>query len=383
MADEVKASIGLGNLKHALKVTAMANSKASLIPTLQGVRMEQIDNGLALEATDLDVFIRVVLPELDGPQQPIITPAEKFNAWAKLLDGDKVQIHAKGNTYHSAGTGPARVTMQCGRAHATLPVIPAANWPSNDIYSLKADGITLTQGAFARALSFAQIAVSDESSRYTLNGIQMEGDGSKLQLVSTEGHCLVLYTVPCEEKVNILLPGRLVKVLLPLLTDEDGGVDLTFTDTQILASIDAETKMYVGSPRMNGQFPNWQAIMPRDKRTDVKVKVSDLSQSLERCALLSDEKTGAIDLTFTPDELTLHAANAQSGEADETVPFEGVLKDDFKTRVNADFLRVLAKKLSGELTICIPASNQKALFMKAEPHEGETLGYVVMPMRMS
>ncbi len=39
----------------------------------------------------------------------------------------------------------------------------------------------------------------------------------------------MLYTVPCEEKVNLLLPGRLVKVLLPLLTDEDGGVDLTFT----------------------------------------------------------------------------------------------------------------------------------------------------------
>lgn len=374
MADEVKASITLGNLKHALKTTAMANSKASLIPTLQGVRMEQIDNGLALEATDLDVFIRVVLPELGGPQQPIVTPAEKFHAWTKLLDGQDVTISANS----------ARATVKCGRAKAVLPLIPAANWPSNDIYSLKADGITLTQGAFARALSFAQIAVGSDDSRFTLNGIQVQGDGSKLCAVATEGHCLVLYTVPCEEKINLLLPGRLVKVLLPLLTDADGGVDLAFSDTQILASIDADTKMYVGSPRMNGKFPNWEMIMPRDPRTDVKVKVSDLATSLERCALLSDEKTGAIDLTFTGGELILHAADAQRGEADETVPVEGTLTDDFKTRLNADFLRALAKKLSGgELTIAIPEKNDKAMLFKAEPHEGETLGYVVMPMRLN
>lgn len=372
MTDEVKASISLGNLKHALKITAMASGKASVIPTLQGVRMEQISTGLALEATDLDVFVRVVLPELGGPEKPLITPAEKFHAWAKLLDGQDVTLTANST----------RATVKCGRAKAVLPLIPANNWPSNEIYNLKADGTTLTQGALARALSFAQIAVSNEASRYTLNGIQIQSDGSKLSVVATEGHCLMLYTVPCEEKINLLLPGRLVKVLLPLLTDEDGGVDLTFSDTQILASIDAETKLYVGSPRMNGQFPNWQAIMPRDKRMDVKVKVADLSQSLERCALLTDEKSGAIDLTFIGQELTIHAANALHGEADEVVSYEGALKDEFKTRVNADFLRVLVKKLSGELTVCIPDSNTKALYMTAEPHEGETLGYVVMPMRM-
>ncbi len=166
MADEVKASISLGNLKHALKITALANGKGNVIPTLQGVRMEQISTGLALEATDLDVFIRVVLPELGGPQKPVITPAEKFHAWAKLLDGKDVTLTTSGT----------RATVKCGRAKVVLPLIAHGNWPSNEIFNLKADGVTLTQGAFARALSFAQIAVSDESSRYTLNGIQMQGE---------------------------------------------------------------------------------------------------------------------------------------------------------------------------------------------------------------
>ncbi len=81
---------------------------------------------------------------------------------------------------------------------------------------------------------------------------------------------------------------------------------------------------------MNGEFPNWQSIMPRDKRTDVKVKVADLSLSLERCNLLTDEKSGAVDLIFAGQELTIHAANSLHGEADEVVPYEGTFKDELK-----------------------------------------------------
>jgi|GEM_PF-4032399 len=374
MADELKASISLANLKHALKITGMANGKANIVPIMQGVRMEQISTGLALEATDLDIHIRVVLPELGGPQRPIITPAEKFHAWAKLLDGQDVSITEKQN---------GRAEVRCGRAKAVLPLYPPANWPTNEIYCLEGDPMTLTQGTFARALTFAQISVGDGVQKgFSLDGIQVQGDGTKLQVVSTEGHCLTCYTVPFNEKINLLLPSRFVKVLLPLLTDEDGGVDLVFNDQQILASIDADTKLYIGCPRMAARFPTWESMIPKDARTDVKVKISDLSQSLERCALLTDEKSGAIDLAFADNVLTIHAANAQHGEADETVPYEGALRAEFKTRLNADFLRSLVRKLSDELTIAIPSSNEKAMFFKAEPHKDETLSYVVMPMRM-
>ncbi len=370
--EELKATIGLSNLKHGLKITSMAGSKGSLIPTLQGVRMEQTAAGLELEATDLDVYIRVVLPETGGPEKPIVTPAEKFHAWTKLLSGDDVTLTANG----------ARATVKCGRARAVLPLIAANSWPSSEIYNLKAEGITLTQGVLARALDFAQIAVSKEESRYTLNGVLLQGDGMQLQVVATDGHCLLHYTVPCEEKMTLLLPARLVKILLPLLTEEDGGVDLAFNDSHMLATIDAETKLYVGSPAMKGSFPNWQAVMPSDKRTDIEVPVAELSQSLERCALLSEDHVCAVDLSFEGGELTLHSASAVHGEADETVTYKGALKHPFKTRVNAEFLHALTRKLTGELAISIPASSDKPLYLKAAPHEGETLGYVVMPMRI-
>lgn len=372
MADEIKASIGLGNLKRALKVTAAAHNKATLIPILQGVRIEQRKNGLSFEATDLDLFIRVVLPEMAGPALPIILPADRFAAWAKLLDGDDLTINAT----------TARATIKSGRAKAILPVLPASNWPATSIYDLKTNGLTLTQGALARALTFAQIAVSAEESRYTLEAIELFGDGFVLNVVATDGHRLLCYTVESDETINLLLPARLVKGLLPLLTDEDGGVDLAFSDKQVLASLDADSKIYVGAPRPTGSFPAWQSIMPTDPRTRLTVKVADLALSLDRCALLSDENSRFVDLTFAGGELLLHAADAQNGEADETVSIEGALSHEFKTRICADFLKDLLRKLTGELTIALPEQSTQPLLFTALPHEGETVTYLVMPMRL-
>ena len=66
------------------------------------------------------------------------------------------------------------------------------------------------------------------------------------------------------------------------------------------------------------------------------------------------------------------------------IPYTGELKEDgFKTRLNAAFLRGLVKKLSGDLTIAIPESNDRAMYFKATPHEGESLSYVAMPMRLN
>jgi len=369
--DAQKSSISLASLKHALKVCRVANSKANLIPILSGVRIEQIESGLALEATDLELYIRVVIPELAGPTRAIVTPAEKFAAWTQLLSGETVQISAT----------QKRATVKCGRGKATLPLLSATDWPANDVYALQGATTTLTQGAFARALRFAQITLGEDNPRLALNGVKVIGDGTRLRLVSTDGHCLVLYTLPSEEKIDLLLPARMVKAILPLITDEAGGVDVVFDSRRILASIDADVKTYVGGNQMTGQYPRWEAIMPTDKRSNVTVNAADLLASLERCFVMSDERTSAIDVTFSGGEITLHAADVAHGEADETVPFSGDFTGELRTRINGSFLKVLLRKLDSELVIALPDNNSKALLFKAQPHEGETLDYIIMPMR--
>lgn len=373
----MKGSITVGSLKHALKITGQAITRAALIPILQGVRIEQIATGLAVETTDLDIGIRVVFPELGGPAEPIVTPHEKFSKWANLLSGDVVTMSAT----------EKRATVSCGRAKAVLPLIPASGWPANDVYEMgasdeaKAKGITLTQGAIARGFTMAQIAIDEKETRPGFTCIQMLGDGSTLRFVATEGHSLMLYTVPSAEKIDLLVPSRLAKVVVSLATDEDSGLDLAWDDNRILAAIDAEVKTLVGSKRIAAQFPNWQLVFPKDKRTEITLNASELLDSLDRCALLSDEKSRYVDMTFTDGVLALHSADDLHGEADETVAFTGAIKEEYKTRLNGEFLRKLLRKLDGDLIVALPEKSGAPMLFKAQPHEGETLDYIVMPMR--
>jgi DNA polymerase-3 subunit beta len=370
-APPMKAAITLSNLKHALKIVGVAIERTTSIPILSCVRMEQIPDGLALEATNLEVYVRAVVKELGGPVKPVVIPAEKFTAWTKLLAGDDVKISATDR----------HATMQCGRSRAVLPIVSAANWPSNEVYGMKAEGITLTQGDFARALRFALIAMSTEESRYTLNGVLLQGNGEQLRLVATDGHRLMVYTLPCTEKINLLLPCGFIKALLPLLTDDDGGVDLCFNDRMILSSIDAEMQVYVASTKLTGTFPNWEAVMPSGKRTEITVNAKELLSSLERCGLLSDERSGCVRLTFD-EQITIEASSSESGEATETVSCKGRPEEKLSIGVRGEYLTDLVKRLDGEITISLPNDNQSPLLIKVAPHEGETLGYVVMPMRI-
>jgi DNA polymerase-3 subunit beta len=372
-SEALKASITLANLKHALRITSMANPKASLIPTLQGVRMEQIESGLALEATDLDVAIRVVLPELCGPQKPLITTAAKLTDWAKLLTGDQdVQISADAN----------RATVKCGRAKVQLPVIPASNWPEMP-FDQKLDGVTLTQGPLTRALKFAQVSIGDDEKGYTLSAAHIEGDGKRLQVVATTGHTLMAYSIPSDAKINLLLPARFVKVLLPLLADENGGVELAANEAKIAATIDADFKTQIAHGRLAGQFPKWQSLIPKDPATVVKVKSADLLAPLDRVFLLTDEKGRAVDFVFTQNEITMRAANSADGEAEDSTPCECPLAagEEYKIRLNPVYVRDLLRKLDGEVVIELPAGSGKPALFKAQPHEGESFDYVVMPMR--
>ena len=369
-----KSAITLSNLKHSLRIVSAAVEAKTTMPVLSCLRMEQLNNGLAVEATNLDLYIRAIVPEIGGPASAVLMPALKLMAWAKLLDGDDVTISATS----------ARATIKCGRARAVLPLMPATNWPQNSVFELNENGVTFTQGEFARALAFALGTVSNEQSRFTLNGVQVEGDGKALKIVSTNSHAMTVYTIPCEDKINLLMPAHLVKAILPLLTDEDGGFDLFFNDKSILMRLDADTKVFAASQRMAGGFPQWQMVLPKmEGRAVVTVDAAELLRSVERAALLADD-TERVVLNFTPDEerITIEAQSSQSGESEEYIACTGRPAKALKIGVNPAYLINLCKRIAGDLRIVLPNDNGSAMLFQAQPHEGESVDYVVMPMRI-
>jgi DNA polymerase-3 subunit beta len=371
-AEGTKATIPLAELNHTLKVVERAIARNTTIPILSCVRMEQLPAGLALEATDLDLAIRAVMKdETGGPQAPLVMPAEHFIKWSKLLSGKEVKISATDK----------RATLTSGRARAMLPIFGANQWPNTNIDSSAGERLEFGQEALKRALSFAAISMSTEDSRYTLNGILLQGDGTNLHVVSTDGHCMTVYTLPASAKIKLLLPRKLIKGLLPLLDDKDSTLSLVDSEKRILTIINNEkTSTFLSSSKIAGVFPSWEKVIPSDKRASITVDVRELLESLERCLLLSDADSGCVRLTFS-DQIILDASSAENGEARETVDCEGRPDEAITVGICGDFLLSLLKMLDGKIRIALPADNMSSLLFEPVWEGSEQLKYVVMPMR--
>ena len=373
-AEAVKASITTKNLQHALKVISGVVERATTIPIIQGVRFEQRQEGLAAEATNLDLSIRVLFGQESGLAAPIVTPAHKLAAWAKLLSGESVSMKA----------GESRLTVTCGHARATLPLYAEKQWPKLT-FETDGDELTLEVAELKRALGFTILASSVEESRYTLNAVLFTGDGNELRLVATDGHRMMVYTLAGKAKLNQTMPRGMVKALLPLLDDAQ-GVELDFGKELIAATLPGDEPVFLTSRRVTGTFPHWEAVLPKSAdRVRVELPVADLLTSAERCALLSPVESNAIALEFSPDRLTMTSANAEWGESEETIELGALpLKENVRIGLNARYLLDLLKKLdsAGKITLAIPASAGQPLLFQAMPAEGERIDYVVMPLRL-
>jgi len=278
-------------------------------------------------------------------------------------------------------TTTARATMTCGRSRAVLPVLSAATWPASDVYGLEGDSLTLKQGDMERALRFAMIAVSHEASRYVLNGVLLLGDGKTLRLVATNGHCMMIHALPCAVKLSLLLPSAFIKAVMPWLAEDEATVNIRYSDTSILAAIAAETPVFVASKKLAGQFPNWEAVLPSERRIEVTVDAKTLLGALTRCALLSDERSSLVIFNFG-EHIVLTSASAENGESQETVDYiNGTPKEPLRIGLNSEYVINLLKRLDGEVRIALPKDGNTAILFKDTPHAGETLDYVVMPMR--
>jgi DNA polymerase III sliding clamp (beta) subunit (PCNA family) len=225
---QVKAEISLSNLQKALRVIAPAIPGGNCpIPNLRSVCIEQIQDGLALQAMDVESSIRALIPETTQLTAPLVMPSERFIPWIKLLEGESVKLTANS----------ARVTVQCGKPKVLIPRLnfdfPILNYKS------AADGFEMQQVDLLRLLKHTSIAIGDEE-RYTLNGILFEADGTTLYAVAMDGHRMAIYSRPLKKTFRYLIPERMLRLLLPVIVEGKNSVRIQEEETGFLASVAAD-----------------------------------------------------------------------------------------------------------------------------------------------
>ncbi|HET9388810.1 MAG TPA: DNA polymerase III subunit beta [Steroidobacteraceae bacterium] len=339
------------------------------MPVLANVLLSARDGKLSLTGTDLEVEL-VASGEVTVQQGGDITVPGR-----KLLDIFRSLPEKVSVTLTSEGE---RISVRAGRSRFTLSSLPAAEFPLVEEINAQ-QTLSVAQGEFRRLIDKTHFSMAQQDVRYYLNGLLLETDGSSLRAVATDGHRLALCEMALEGKARtnqqVIVPRKGVLELQRILGTE-GTIELAIGTNHVRAQIGT---IRFTSKLIDGRFPEYSRVIPSSPARRVEADRELLRQSLQRTAILSNEKYRGIRLTARPELLIIQAHNPEQEEAEDQVEvaYQG---EEVEIGFNVNYLLdALGAIESDKVEIGLTDSNSSCLIHA--PGVTNTR-YVVMPMRL-
>jgi DNA polymerase-3 subunit beta len=341
------------------------------LPILSNVLIDQADGVLSFLATDIEIQITARSTiAAGGETKPLTVGARKLvDILRALPDGAEVTVTQQDK----------RLQVKAGKSRFTLQTLPADDFPRLARPGGEVARFGLPQKALRKLLSLVQYAMAQQDIRYYLNGLLVLVEDRQLRLVATDGHRLAyaaMGLVADLPRIEVIVPRKTVIELSKLLADSDEEVILELSATQAafrFGDIELVTKL------VDGKFPDYTRVIPTQHKNSLKVEREVLRQSLQRAAILSNEKFRGVRWVLTDGSLKIVSSNAEQEEAQEELEVEyGGDALDIGFNVNY-LLDVLNNVAASEVECRFGDSASSALLQfPAEPD----FKYVVMPMRI-
>jgi DNA polymerase-3 subunit beta len=268
--------------------------------------------------------------------------------------------------------------VRSGRSRFTLSTLPAAEFPLVDEINAQ-QVLRLPQADFKRLIEKVHFSMAQQDVRYYLNGMLLESEGGKLRAVATDGHRLALCEAALQERVTgkqqVILPRKGVLELQRMLGNE-GDLALTVGTNHVRCEIG---DIRFTSKLIDGRFPEYSRVVPANANRIIGADREFLRQSLQRTAILSNEKYRGIRLNAKPDLLTLQAHNPDQEEAEDQIEV-AYAGDEIEIGFNVTYLLdALTAIDTDRVHIALSDSNSSCLITA---DSGDGAKYVVMPMRL-
>ena len=356
-------------LKPLAQVVNVVERRQTL-PVLANFLVQVKDGQLSLTGTDLEVEMvsRISVDNANDGETTI--PARKlFDIVRALPDGSVITVAQTGD----------KVTVSAGRSRFTLATLPSNDFPSVDEVEAT-DRIAISEATLKELIERTSFAMAQQDVRYYLNGLLFDVRDTLLRCVATDGHRLALCETPLEtgtgNKRQIIVPRKGVTELQRLLEGGDREIELEIGRSHIRMKRD--DAMFT-SNLIDGRFPDYEAVIPIGADRLVTVDRELLKASLQRAAILSNEKYRGVRVEVSPGQLKISAHNPEQEEAQDEVEVDTQVSD-LAIGFNVNYLLDALSALRDEqVVIQLRDSNSSALVREAS---NEKSRHVVMPLRL-
>ncbi len=346
--------------------------KKSTIPILSNILLEAAAGHVDITATDLDVSIRCGCAASVGQEGTTTISARRLFDIVRLLPEDaEISCALLENDW---------VELRSGSSHYKIVGLPKENFPS--IPEGAGLPVTVSGNVFRAMIQRTMFAITQEESRYSLNGALLVMTPQEMRMVATDGHRLAVVSktidiAGVDSEIRALIPRKTLVEILKLIGEQDLLVEFGRDENHLFFTVGGKKLV---SRILAGQFPNYEMVIPRDNDKTIVASTRALGDGIRRAAIMSDEKLRAIRLAISSGQVELTASSADAGEAREVVPveFEGAsLEIGFNPTYLLDFLGAC-----GTDTVTISVRDAETQGMLRPGAAGDLdYRYIVMPMK--
>ena len=372
----MEITVTKAELLKELTATQGVVERKTTIPILSNFLFETAGDKLSITATDLDLSLRTSCAARIKKEGACTIPARKLYDYVKLLPDGDITIKLLENHWVNIRSGRSNTKM-VGMARANFPSLPA--FPAKDVVKIPAPVLRLMIGKTI-------FAISNEESRYTLNGALMVLKAESITMVATDGHRLAHIENQKEKftgvsgEMRTLVPKKAMGELYSLLQGDDEFVEFARDESTLFFRMGDRL---LTSRQLTGQFPNFEAVLPRDNNKSVVVACEQIASAIQRVAQFADERSGAIRLRLDKGEIRVSSSSSEAGESEDSIETDYTsdpLTIGFNSQYLLDFLKA-ADTSDVRFEFKDPQSAGQ-LRPGEENGSGYKYRYIVMPMRI-
>jgi DNA polymerase-3 subunit beta len=374
----MKVVLNRSDLLKGISTVQSAVAAKNTMPILANVLLEARDKKLEFVATDLDMGIRCSVVAEVVEKGSITINAKKLSDIVRELPEASVDIEIDENQ---------KMILVCQKSQFKVHGLPKDDFPI--LPEVKKEKVFKIKGSLLQEMIHKTIfAVSTDETRYVLNGVFFQVENEKLKMVATDGHRLAYIHKKLEgkgeAKTNVIIPTKTLNELSKVISDASKGkeekdeitVEVVTTENQIKFTVEG---VEIISRLIEGQFPNYEQVIPKESDKKVEVSCSELSAATKRVAILTSEKSNSIRYQIKPGKISISSKTPDMGEAKEEIDasYKG---EEISIAYNAKYVLDVLKNVGTEQVVIELTQPLSPGILK--PKGDSDYLCVIMPMRV-
>jgi DNA polymerase III subunit beta len=369
----LKLTVSRETFLARLSVAVRGASSRSAIQTLSGVLLRVEEGRAELQATDMELGIRVGLETTEAAPGLAVVPGRLLLDVVRSLPEDELTLE-----YRSAQHD---VELVGGSARFHLRTLPPEDFPKLP-EAPSEGGLSVPAPAFVDTIARVARAASRDETRPHLTGVLVTANGRELRMVATDSYRLSVKETALDTELDGSLEANVPARTLQELGRIAGGsgantIGVASLENQVVFTVD---DVVLSSRLVEGRFPNYQQLLPESYEHELRVRRDELLEVVRRVGLLA-QKNAPLRLRFSEGTLDVSAQTPDVGEASESlpVPFSG---ESLEIGFNPEFFREgIESAESEELVLKLISPLRPGLIQSGD--DGAGFLYLVMPIRLN